>query len=126
MNLYDSPKGNKKFKKLSRFFANTDFSLVAEVEGKCVGFLTIKNGLKLKSTYTGDIYIKITPDYLGLGIEKVLIRKLYRWLFGQADSIRRAKLKVRVDELMSLELLLNICRNLIRKEEIESEFFGAV
>jgi hypothetical protein len=105
IDIYNLPKGNKGY---GQFSPSLNFSLCAEIEGTRVGFLTVQNGLKLNAKYTGDVNIGIVSDYVGLGIEKVFVRKLTQWLFNQAKSTKKASLKVQVNELLELEFLINI------------------
>ena len=105
INIFNSANGNTKDGRISR---SLNFSLYAEKDGKRVGLLTVENGSKVKTTYTGEINIEIVSDYLGLGIEKVFIRKLKQWLFCEAKNTKKANLKVQVNELLELEYLINI------------------
>jgi len=118
IHISSNRQGSKQFKK------NTNFALVGQIDGKSVGYLIIENGLNLRNTYTGDLIMKIYPDYLGLGIEKIFFRKLNQWLFSQSNEIRKAKIKTQVDDLTVLELIMNI--NMIRNEEMENESIRVV
>jgi len=105
INIFNAANGNAENDRISR---SLNYSLCAEKDGKRVGFLTVENGSKVKTTYTGEINIEIVSDYLGLGIEKVFIRKLKQWLFSEAKNTKKANLKVQVNELLELEFLINI------------------
>ncbi|MBP2645055.1 MAG: hypothetical protein H6Q75_495 [Firmicutes bacterium] len=84
------------------------FFLIAEIKGGMVGYLTIKRGQKIKNTYSGEMDINIQAERLKVGIEKVLFQGLERW-FNKMETVRKVQLKVKVNSLMKLELIIDLC-----------------
>ena len=104
---WDIPAGTDNIELVNKV-ADTNFFLIAEMKGKMVGLLTIKRGQKLKTTYIGDLEINVHCDHLRIGIEKVLFQCLARW-FNKMEAVRKVHLKVKVNSLMKLELLIDMC-----------------
>jgi hypothetical protein len=105
ISVSDSRKENNAY---CRTCPSSNYLLYAEKDGKRVGFLVVKNGLNMQTTYTGDIDIKIASGYAGLGLERVFIRQLKQWIFHQSKTTKKANFKVQVDELLELEFLIDI------------------
>ncbi|MEI3597869.1 MULTISPECIES: GNAT family N-acetyltransferase [unclassified Oceanobacillus] len=53
--------------------------LVAEIEGKIIGWLVIQSPKRKRLLHTGSFGMMIQKDYRGLGIGKALINELLRW-----------------------------------------------
>jgi len=99
------------------------FFLIAEISGKMVGYLVVKRGQKVRNTYTGELDINIHRDYLKVGIEKVLFESMTRW-FNKMDAIRKVQLKIKINSLMNLELLIDLCTIQQEIDEDKYELFS--
>lgn len=110
---------------LKQYLNGTNYSLTVETGGELIALLTIRNGQNLKGVYNGEICIEISPAYQRMGIEKVLMRKLSQWL-NHMGNVYRAKLGIRVSDLIALELLMDIFNSSRLRRGLEHEFIRAV
>lgn len=53
--------------------------LIAELDGRIVGFLFFIGQQKIKIAHTGDVGVNVHPDYRGQGIGRALMEDLIEW-----------------------------------------------
>jgi len=67
--------------------------LIAELEGRIVGFLFFIGQQKIKIAHVGELGINVHPDYQGLGIGRALMESLIEWA-GNHNQIEKIVLQV--------------------------------
>lgn len=99
--------------------------LLAEVNGKLVGNLNFKRGLRSKVLHAGEFGITVDQQYWGKGIGKLLIANLLEWAQSKQD-IRKINLKVRADNHRAIALYKRMGfleEGLVRREFYSKQMF---
>lgn len=85
---------------------NEDFVLVAEDEGKIVGFIWAEKGTLNRIRHTAYVVTGITQEYCGRGIGKTFFKKLDEW--AKLKNIIRLELTVECDNVIAKHLYENM------------------
>ncbi len=97
-----SLKEEKKFIK-ERIKTKNNLMLLAEIDGKPAGSLSVFSEQKERTKHNGDFGIAVLKEYWGLGIAKLLMNEMLAW--AKANGItRKINLKVSVDNKKAIKL----------------------
>lgn len=67
--------------------------LIAEMDGRIIGFLFFIGQQKVKTAHTGEVGVNVHPDYQGMGIGRALMESLIEWT-GDHSQIEKIVLQV--------------------------------
>jgi len=77
--------------------------IVAEINGKIVGNLVFRGGVKFRTKHAGEFGVSVLMEYWGLGIGRKLITFLIDWA-THTNIIKKINLRVREDNNRGIEL----------------------
>ncbi len=83
--------------------ADNDLFLVAEMDGRIVGNLIFRGGVRIRTRHSGEFGVSVFRDFWGLGIASDLIGALIAWA-EQNGLIKKINLKVREDNAGAIRL----------------------
>ncbi|CAI8732113.1 putative acetyltransferase [Brevibacillus sp. IT-7CA2] len=77
--------------------------LIAEVDGRIVGNLTFRGGIRSRTQHVGEFGISVLKEFWGSGVGRLLLESLLEWA-KQSKVIRKINLKVRSDNDSAIRL----------------------
>ncbi|WP_334076617.1 GNAT family N-acetyltransferase [Paenibacillus sanfengchensis] len=77
--------------------------IIAEDQGRIVGFLDFKSGRKRRIAHTGSFGMSVHGDYQGGGIGKALLQALIEWA-GKHPRLEKISLEVFATNVKAIEL----------------------
>lgn len=77
--------------------------LIAELDGRIVGFLFFIGQQKIKIAHTGEVGVNVHPDYRGQGIGRALMEDLIEWA-NNHEIIEKIILQVFATNLKAISL----------------------
>jgi RimJ/RimL family protein N-acetyltransferase len=87
---------------IADMYASNSLVLIAEEEGKIIGFLSAERGFANRIKHTAYIVIGILKDYRGRRIGTKLLRELVDW--ASANGITRLELTVMIHNEAAIKL----------------------
>ncbi len=83
--------------------SNNKLCIIGEVNGKIVGNLSFRSGVRPRIKHTGELGISVLKEYWGVGIGKILMQYLIDWA-KNSGIIRKINLRVREDNHKGIKL----------------------
>ncbi|MBY0086361.1 GNAT family N-acetyltransferase [Brevibacillus sp. M2.1A] len=83
--------------------AHNQLCLIAEVDGRIVGNMTFRGGIRSRTQHVGEFGISVLKEFWGSGVGRLLLESLLEWA-KQSKVIRKINLKVRSDNDSAIHL----------------------
>lgn len=83
--------------------ANNSLFIIAEIDGKILGSLTFRGGVRSRTEHFGELGVSVLKDYWSLSIGRLLLEYLLEWA-KETNIIKKINLKVRTDNLRAISL----------------------
>ncbi|QDS32663.1 GNAT family N-acetyltransferase [Brevibacillus brevis] len=109
--------------------AHNQLCLIAEVDGRVVGNLTFRGGIRSRTQHVGEFGISVLKEFWGSGVGRLLLESLLEWA-KRSKVIRKINLKVRSDNDSAIRLYKKLgfkeFGTLTREFMIEDTFYDCL